>query len=244
MPITPLSYHEVIEACDQPGCPICRIGSRAAERYLAGLIYDSVNDVPTRAGLRESLGFCHEHTWRAPEAGESAPLGIAFIYRDVINTLRKRLTAVTFAAAGPTIWQQLKGAAGVAGENPSVAKHLNATAVCPACARRTEMEGLAIAAVLDALTQNDPRLLAKLQETEAICLPHLRQALHQATSQTAFDHMVRLTEEKMSALIAELDEFIRKNDYRFQDEGFNEEADSWRRGLRLVAGGERPSASA
>ncbi len=240
MPITPLSYHEVIEACDQPGCPICRIGTRAAERYLAGLIYDSVNDVPTRAGLRESLGFCHEHTWRTPEAGESAPLGIAFIYRDVVNTLNKRLKQVEFQSQGPAIWRQLKGSVGVEGKNASVAKLLEATAVCPACERRAQMEGLAITALVEALAQNDPRLLEKLTQSGGLCLPHLRQALDKAASQTAFDHLVNLTSAKMEALIVELDEFIRKNDYRFQHEGFNEEADSWLRAIRLVAGNERP----
>ncbi len=239
-PLTPLSYHEVIEACAEPGCPICRIGTRAAERYLAGLIYDSVNDVPTRAGLRESLGFCHEHTWRAPEAGESAPLGIASIYRDIVNTLNKRLKQVEYQSQGPAIWRQLKGSVGVEGKNPSVAKLLAATAVCPACARRTEMEGLAITAVTDALSQNDQRLIAKLQQTGGFCLPHLRQSLDKASSQTAFDHLVNMTSAKMEALIVELDEFIRKNDYRFHHEGFNEEADSWLRAIRLVAGNERP----
>ncbi|MBK8984491.1 MAG: hypothetical protein IPM39_00175 [Chloroflexi bacterium] len=239
-PLTPLSYHEVIEACAEAGCPICRIGTRAAERYLAGLIYDSVNDVPTRAGLRQSLGFCHEHTWRAPEAGESAPLGIASIYRDVVNTLNKRLKLLEYQAQGPAIWRQLRGTVGMEGKNPSVAKQLEATAVCPACARRTEMEGLAITAVTDALSQNDPRLIEKLQQSGGLCLPHLRQSLDKASSQTAFDHLIRLTGDKMEALIAELDEFIRKNDYRFQHEGFNEEADSWLRAIRLVAGNERP----
>ncbi|MBK7918445.1 MAG: hypothetical protein IPJ94_19750 [Chloroflexi bacterium] len=237
-PLTPLSYHEVIEACAETGCPICRIGTRSAERYLAGLIYDSVNDVPTRAKLRESLGFCHEHTWRAPEAGESAPLGLAFIYRDVVNTLNKRLKQLEFQSQGPAFWRQIKGTVGVEGKNASVGKLLVPTAVCPACERRSQMEGLAITAVNDALAQNDAKMLATLEQSSGFCLPHLRQALDNAGSQAAFDHLIRMTSATMDTLIGQLDEFIRKNDHRFQDESFNEEADSWLRAIRLVSGNE------
>ena len=35
----------------------------------------------------------------------------------------------------------------------------------------------------------------------------------------------------MDALVAELEEFVRKNDYRFRDEPWGGERDAWRRAL-------------
>jgi hypothetical protein len=232
--LTPFSYHEVIEACGEPGCPICRLGNRSAERYLAALIYDSVNDVPTRTKLREALGFCHEHTWRAPEAGESAPLGLAFIYRDLLNTLNKRLTAASYQSKGPAFWQQLRGAPTAS----SAAQQLGVATNCPACERRAEMEGLAVTAVTQSLTHHDERMKTALAQSQGICLPHLRQALDNAGSQVAFDALAAISRAHMETLIAQLDEFIRKNDHRFHHEPFNDEADSWLRAIRLVAGSE------
>ena len=39
-------------------------------------------------------------------------------------------------------------------------------------------------------------------------------------------------------LLDELDEFIRKQDYRFADEKIGAEGDSWMRAIRMIAGGE------
>ncbi len=235
--LTPFSYHEVIDACGQPGCPICRLGQRAVERYLARLIYDSVNDVPTRARLRQSWGFCHEHSWRAPEAGESAPLGLAMIYRDLLANVNRRLEKLDYQTPGPTLLRQLRDKMGLGDTAPEV-EALAAAAGCPACERKEETAGLAITAVLLSLTAQDPRMNQALAQSDGFCLPHLRQALARANTPTAFTTLLTLSHAKIESLIAELDEFIRKNDHRFQHEGFQDEADSWRRALRLIAGNE------
>jgi hypothetical protein len=235
--LTPFSYHEVIDACAQPGCPICRLGQRAAERYLAGLIYDSVNDVPTRARLRQSWGFCHTHSWRAPEAGESAPLGLAMIYRDLLANVGRRLDKLEYQAQGPALLRKLRDKMGTNNQTTELAE-LAATAVCPACEREQEMEGLAITAVLLSLAAQDPRMNEAIAQSDGFCLPHLRHSLARAHAQNAFDALLSLSQNKIAALVAELDEFIRKNDHRFQHEGFQEEADSWRRAIRLIAGNE------
>ncbi|MCZ7667333.1 MAG: DUF6062 family protein [Chloroflexi bacterium] len=90
-----------MEASDQPGCPVCRWSNISVERQLKGLIFDSVNDVDTRLGIRESLGFCPEHAWQLPESEDNAPLGIAFIYRDVLNTVNNHWTKLASARAKP-----------------------------------------------------------------------------------------------------------------------------------------------
>jgi len=42
--------------------------------------------------------------------------------------------------------------------------------------------------------------------------------------------------EKLESLHRELAEFIRKNDYRFKDEGFGTESDSWKRAVHKLTG--------
>ena len=92
----PFSYFEILDACKEADCPVCALGHASANRHLTSLIFDGVNDVRLRATLRESLGYCREHAWLLPDAGESATLGIAIIHRDLLNTIRRRLDESNF----------------------------------------------------------------------------------------------------------------------------------------------------
>ncbi len=241
--LTPFSYHEIIEASDQPGCPVCRWSNISVERQLKGLIFDSVNDVDTRLGIRESLGFCPEHAWQLPESEDNAPLGIAFIYRDVLNTVNKSLDKISFSQSKAAflkskLWPRNTPAHAEA-KNASIAANLFAVEPCPACVRKKEMAGLAITAVVETLAEKDVRMTAAMHKTDGFCFPHLRVALDTAPNEATFQLLVQTHQAKLAALIAELDEFIRKNDYRFQHEGFDAEADSWRRALSLMVGPDK-----
>lgn len=241
--LSPFSYHEIIEASDLPGCPICRWANKSVERQLKGLIFDSVNDVDTRLGIRNSLGFCHQHAWQLPEAGDSAPLGIAFIYRDVLNTVNKSLDKINHAPQSKSLFLKSKFRETFARDdqfkNKSVAKHMVADAPCPACVREKEMGDLAITAVVNSLAAQDEAMIAALQKSDGLCFPHLRLCLDNAPDQFTVATLVQIHQEKLNALIAELDEFIRKNDYRFQHEGFGTEADSWQRALTQMVGSQK-----
>lgn len=234
------SYFELLDACQEPGCPICRLGQRAAQRHLTNLIYDGVNDVPLRATLRESYGYCHEHAWLLPESGESAPLGIAIIHRDILNTIRGQLGRETFKKERRTsLRAAVAGALSpqLAASSQETSRHLPPEALCPACERRLEAEHLAFASLLEALDKNDQPMHSALQSSEGLCIPHLRQALNAARSQQAFDALVSITATQLSALIDNLDEFIRKNDHRFREEKIRgEEKESWRRALQRTSG--------
>ena len=234
------SYFELLDACKEPGCPICRLGQRAAQRHLTSVIYDGVNDVPLRATLRDAYGYCHEHAWLLPESGESAPLGIAIIHRDILNTLRTRLDTKTYNKD-----RKISLRAAVAGalnpdpaaNNPELARYLPPNAICPACERQAEAEQLAFASLLEALDKNDQPMQSALGSSDGLCIFHLRQALNSARSQQAFDSLVRISNEQLSVLIDALDEFIRKNDHRFREEKISrEEKESWRKALQRTSG--------
>jgi len=90
--------------------------------------------------------------------------------------------------------------------------------------------------MLDAL--NAERLRTAFQVSAGLCLPHLRRAFQLARDEATFETLVTLTRDRLTALRAELDEFIRKNDYRFRDEGFGPEGDSWRRAIAQIVGRE------
>jgi len=73
-----------------------------------------------------------------------------------------------------------------------------------------------------------------------LCLPHLARVLVNLRDESDQRQLLEIQRVKVERLGEELAEFIRKQDYRFQAEGFTpEEADSWRRAVMLFVG-ERP----
>jgi len=237
------SYFEILDACKEPDCPVCCLGRNSASRHLKSLIYEGVNDVRLRATIRKSVGYCHEHTWLLPEAGESAPLGIAIMHRDLLNTIHGRLGDSEYNKTRKNTFKSVVAEAMRLDEGSSrsiaLAKYLPSRAQCPACERRDEAESLALKALIDALGKQDSQMTAALKTSDGLCLPHLRQALEAAQNRHTFDDLVAITQEQLSALIKELDEFIRKSDHRFRHEKISEnERESWRRALQRVVGPE------
>jgi hypothetical protein len=236
---TNFSYFELLDACKETGCPLCRLGHRSAQRHLSNLIYDGVNDVTLRATLRASYGYCHEHAWLLPESGDSAPLGIAIVHRDVLNTLRRRLSQVTFGKKEqPSLKARLSGIfTDDLAPEPVSSSYLAATEVCPACAQRRESELLAYASLLEALGKEDQAMSEALAASDGLCINHLRQALNAAPNRQAFAALSEIAQRQLNDLIHRLDEFIRKNDHRFRDEAISRaERNSWRQALERTSG--------
>ncbi len=50
--------YELLQAFDQPGCPICRLTADSVHHYLEALMYEYVNEVPTHMAVRAARGFC------------------------------------------------------------------------------------------------------------------------------------------------------------------------------------------
>jgi hypothetical protein len=228
--------YDVIEACADPGCPLCRVALRWGGRFMAAILYEEVTDPHTRGRLKDSFGFCREHAWQASEVGGTL-LGISIIYRGLLGQIDRALAQ---AAPGPqrSWWQKLgsRGSAG-AGGGPAAPAGLAPATPCPACVYLAEMEDTALVALADALGGNE-RLRAGLSRPDGgLCLPHLRRALSLAQDEQAFAFLQQSARTRLAALQAEMDEFIRKYDHRFRREEWGSEADSWQRAIRWIAGG-------
>lgn len=61
----PLSYFDLLDAFQKPGCPVCHQIVERSRHGLGSLFYEQVTDVGTRQRLRASQGFCAWHAWMA-----------------------------------------------------------------------------------------------------------------------------------------------------------------------------------
>ena len=234
--IPSVSYHNIIQASSEAGCPLCRLSEKSVTAYLGALMYELVNDPEARDQIRETLGFCNPHAHYLLTLKGSA-LGTGIIYRDVVNTILKQLEGARYTQPRGASLHRLPEA--LDPQRPALGSEaavraLSPRAPCPVCVQQEKMEALAVSALLAGL--EDEKLRAALRGSAGLCLPHLRRALQAVRSQAAFEALVSLTRDRYAALRAELDEFIRKNDYRFQHEGMGAEGDSWKRAVDAMTG--------
>jgi len=198
--------HDLIEAFGQPGCPVCRLSSEAVDAYLTSVCYEQVNDLDLREQLRTAGGFCRAHAERFIKQ-RLGQLAAAIVYRDVLNTARKRLAAGN-GFVGRSKLAALFGGGRARPQNPPP---------CPGCEAETEAEGRYLTALRNRMV--DPTIREKYTAGDGLCLPHIDQAL-QADDDGA-RALAGAAVEMLGSIVADLDEYIKKHDYRFQTSVWN-----------------------
>jgi len=233
MPTSSTAYN-LLEACREPGCPVCRLEQRSVERYLDNLFYENVNSAGIRESLRLSMGFCREHAWRTVDQGLGDALGFAIIYHDVIGATLERLDK---DVPPPT-----RRWSGLLKRIPAEVGALVYKAIfaltpqkhCPVCQKRDEMLSIIVSELVDNLGQ--PEFVQAVQASDGLCMPHLRLALQSVQDVASYEKLIAIHRAKLEALHADLAELIRKNDYRFMKEEPGKEGDAWLRAVMMMIG--------
>ncbi len=230
------TYFALVEACAQPGCPVCRLEQQSVERYLDHLFYENVNDGGLRAHLRASLGFCREHTHLLLQAGAGDALGMSIIYHDVFGAVLSRLSGENSLVGQPTAFSRLLGRipAELAAALERAKQAVRAQQICLACQQREITAHMVLEVLLASIQEQE--MLAAFTKSEGLCLPHLHRAFEQPAEGAGLARLFSVELEKMERLRGELGEFIRKSDYRFLKNGFGAEGNAWRRAAGLAAG--------
>lgn len=219
------ALQDLRQALQAPGCPVCRLVEQDVARYLDYFLWENVNDPELRRGLYEALGFCRDHL-RILAAHPGASLGLALIAQDIWEEVLKATER-----AGASLAHRRR-AASAARYQKSLTPRRN----CPVCDYAHGQEGLYLDVLLERLV-GENGLLAAYEASDGLCLPHFRQALTRNATETALQELLRAQHAIWQRLKADLDEFIRKNDYRFRDEPWGEERDAWLRAWVALVGG-------
>ncbi len=229
------TYTDLLQALSQPGCPICWLEQRAVTHYIKALFYENVNDIKGREVIRNSLGYCSQHTWELLDASLGNALGISIIYHDILTNILRRLPepeggsekgglAAAFGRLGRQLSERLKAAAqAMTGSTP-----------CPACELRNTTTDLATNAFARAL--KDVKIAEPYKYSDGFCVPHLRLAFQRIKDPEVLELLLADSRVRLDVLDKQLAEYIRKNDYRFNQEGFGEERDAWKRVISLMGG--------
>ena len=195
-----------------PRCALCRLADRSAERSLRAFFSEFVNDPEVRIRFRKSRGFCRQHTPLLARCGDA--LGVAILYADLADETRRR-------------WRS--NGCGQAGSPFSRWLHPNKVTACPACGAEEDAEARYSAALASGLAR-DPGLWEIIQASSGLCARHVEKIAIAARPRDAA-RLLEIECARMDGLFSELEEFVRKNDYRFRTEPWGAERDAWRRAL-------------
>jgi hypothetical protein len=139
-------------------CPVCGYRNRSAERYIAAILGEMVNDRGFRRDLDAARGFCPEHTHAA----------IAATRRESGGTVA---AAILFGAIAAVRIRELASAFGDRGRSRE--RRLDDTrraASCPVCAESATAEQHAVARLAERLRRQD---WADAVAAAPLCLDHL-----------------------------------------------------------------------
>ena len=218
--------HDLIEAFGQPGCPVCRLATEAVDAYLTSVCYEQVNDLDLREQLRSAGGFCRAHAERFIKQ-RLGQLAAAIVYRDVLNTARKRIASGTGGSGRSKLAALFGGRA---------RRDQRSVRSCPGCDVEAEAEERYLAALRNRL--REPAVRAKYEAGDGLCLPHIDQALQ------ADDDGARALAEAavtmLGTIVGELDEYIRKHDYRFSTPVWDGGEDTPERAVERAVGQHPP----
>jgi hypothetical protein len=225
-----VGYFELLQACDEPGCPVCRCAVRDSRRYLDALLYEQVTDVDTRRALRASWAFCNWHTWMLLEI-EHPRFGAAIIYEDILGRVLTRTVDADGAMTRHRRWLSTWLGLPVASKAGDAHRR---RARCPACVATGEAERR----YLDTLARlgHEGDLLAAYSRSDGLCVPHLVAVREQGGDQPGTRALVDRTREKWRKVVEDLGSFVAKHDYRNREPYTEPEAASCERASEILAG--------
>ena len=106
--------------------------------------------------------------------------------------------------------------------------------VCPACDHVAEFEAFHLKDLLDSITEKE--FLEAFIASQGICLPHLFLVEEKHSNHPNSPFLLQLQLDKSRSLRERLEEFIRKQDRRFQQEITADEAKAWRVAMEFLVG--------
>ena len=223
----PFGFYDMLDQLAEPGCAICTLVRRDADKLLDTILHEQVVDPLTQEAFRASRGLCAEHGARFSEYRHV--LGMCVLVDQVVDEVL-RIMDRTPARSGRSMGWLLTSP----GESP-LARQLAPERPCIVCEAQTYSERNYARAL--AVHLSDVRMDEAFRLSDGLCLPHFVTTLNLAEDPVLAQRLADIQKGIWRRLKAELDEFMRKSDAgRSGGEMMDHEGDSWRRAMRLMGG--------
>ncbi|HYO87808.1 MAG TPA: DUF6062 family protein [Candidatus Limnocylindrales bacterium] len=229
MTLLPFGFYDLLDQLAEPGCAICTLVRRDADKLMNSILYELVVDPPTQEHFRDSRGLCAEHGARFAEYRSA--LGVCVLVDQALDEVLAILK-VTPARSSRSLGRLLTDSR----ESP-LTRRLAPVRPCPVCEAQSRSEAHYATSLAQHL--GDDRLDEAFRVSDGLCLPHFVATLERTEDPALAQRLADIQRGIWARLKAELDEFMRKSDVvSARGDKMDLESDSWRRAL-LLLGGER-----
>lgn len=229
-----IGFFRLVEACERPGCPVCRCVVADTRQYLETLLYEQVTDPGTRGRLSRSWGFCNWHAWMLRETSDPA-FGPAIIYEELVRAAIKRFEGAAQPEAGRPRgalgWLRRLGARTA---RSALAESYRGRPICPGCRLLGESEERYVRMALQ--FTGDPQFDRAYEGSQGLCVPHMVRALEVGAGGAAGRGLVARTLPKLAELGRDLERFVGKHDHRNRQPFTEAESTACVRALETLTG--------
>ena len=228
----------VNEAFDQNGeCPLCALHKKLESDTLNYMLGSSYMEEDVRAET-DKYGFCKDHYLRMFQAGNR--LGLALMLHTHLKKINKDLDKL--------LDEELKGSGQKKGlfkkdtDGSALCDFITETSeTCYACSRMESTMKSYMDTILF-LWKTEPDFRKRVADSKGFCLEHLRDILEKGKKKlSANDYkalvetVVPIQKDNFKRVEDEIDWFIKKFDYRFQDEPWKNSKDAVERAILKIA---------
>jgi len=227
-----------IEVLQTLGCALCLMAQRKSQRYVETLLHEAAIDVDQRDTWREARGLCHWHAWMATETPHSGG-SLAILYADVLRHDLGHLATLTAAAPATRRWRSRHS---LTRRLQDWLRSWRQQRPCPVCHLWLEQERLYLQVLLD--DWQTPELAPAFATASGLCWLHTLRLIELGRQHAHLPAVLAAQQAHLQRLQDELQEFIRKLDYRFGRQPYGREADAWRRAVALYVGARGAQGSA
>lgn len=221
---------ELLAALQTPACAFCHLAEQKSRRYVETLLNEAVADVDHRDIWRAARGLCAWHAQMALGIPHSAG-SLALLYDDL---LRHDLTQVVALASASLTTRRWPWRRSLLQRLRRWLQQWQQPSICQVCTLWQAHEQLYRAVLLDAWTT--PEMSQGFAASPGLCWPHLLRLAEQNLTHPNLPAALAAQHACLLPLQHDLQEFIRKLDYRFARQPYGREADAWQRVVRLYSG--------
>lgn len=230
---TPMDYFELIETFPKPGCAMCKLLRRDVDQAIDGMVYGFMDTQEMRDAFGHSRGLCSEHGWQLKQNKFGNVLGISKLYAATLGEVLAIIEAAPLPEAPqPSRLERLLNS-GPKNSNP-LADQLEPEERCMVCVRIDEREA-DYAAMFDQF-MNEARFRQTFDESDGLCLPHLRTVLRRMSNPTHIQTLLEIQTRMWAELKAQVESFAAKQNYEHSDELTEAEGESWVQAIALMTG--------
>jgi hypothetical protein len=216
------------DGLERGGCLICRALGRIEEQSVFSFLYEGMSEPHALRRFVEGGGFCPRHFWWVMHMGLNrwgvGIVEVATLSREIVRAAMSGLSKDKRARDQPT---------------RSWFVHLRkqrSESRCMFCCELREREQ-ALVELLEGLAGRS-EFASALSET-GICFPHARMSLNTWKQPGKAEMLLEFVRFRSNVFLGQLNEFLRKYDYRHKDEPFGPEIDVVQRAVEFLAGRDR-----